>query len=318
MSSIETASVTKTGPGSTWRRLRAKARAWYWASRPFTLSGSVVPVLVGSALALQEGMADPVLFVLMLVAAVLVQATTNMVDEYSDHSRPEGKHKLLAPHKVIALGLLSVREVKAGALICTAVAAAIGLYMVSIAGWPVLAICLAGAAVAYLYAAGPRALRLKMLGHPLVFLFMGPGMVLGAYYIYSRAFTLEAILLSLAVGCTVTAILVANDLRDMEEDAAARKPTPVTVLGRGFGRWEWALLVAAAFLAVVASAAAGALALTALLSLLALPRARNALKAVWRAKDRPAAAQALRASGGLHGWFGLLLAVGVALGRLVL
>lgn len=294
-----------------------KARAWYWAARPFTLSAAVVPVLVGSALALQEGTARPVPFALMLIASVLVQATTNLVDEFTDHSRPEGKHKLPAPYKVISLGLLSSREVKAGAAVCFAMATGIGLYLVSISGWPVLAICLAGAAAAYLYSAGPRSLRLKVLGHPLVFLFMGLGMVLGAYYVYARTFTFEALFLSLPVGCTVTAILVANDLRDMEEDSAAEKPTPITVLGRRFGRWEWTWLVAAAFLLVVAAAIAGFPGLLLLVSLLALPWAARALAAVWRSKDRPAMARALRASGSLHMWFGLFLAAGIALTRLL-
>ncbi|MDO8491585.1 MAG: 1,4-dihydroxy-2-naphthoate octaprenyltransferase, partial [Dehalococcoidia bacterium] len=235
-------------------QLRRQAVAWYWASRPFTLSASVVPVLVGSALAFRQGKADPFLFVLLLLGSVLVQITANLVDEYADDARPEGKGKLLAPYKVIALGRLSRTAVRRGAMVTFAVATGVGIYLTGVAGWPVLAICLAGAATAYFYAAGPRPLGTLGLGQPLVFIFMGPAMVVGAYFVQARFFNIEALWLSLPVGLAVTAILAANDLRDLEEDRQAGKLTPVTLLGRGFGRGEWMFLVAAAFLSVVALA----------------------------------------------------------------
>ncbi|MDO8473710.1 MAG: 1,4-dihydroxy-2-naphthoate octaprenyltransferase, partial [Dehalococcoidia bacterium] len=237
-----------------WPTVRRFARTWYWAARPFTLSAAVVPILVGSALAFHDGKANPVLLLLMLVASILVQATANLVDEFSDHARPEGKEKLIAPYKVIALGLLSPRAVKGGAMVLFGIATIIGLYLVSVAGWPVLALALCSAVVAYFYAGGPRPLGTMGLGQPLVFIFMGPVMVLGAYYVQARAFTYEALWLSLPVGCTVTAILAANDLRDMEEDRTVGKRTPVTRFGRGFGRVQWAVLVAIAFVSAVALA----------------------------------------------------------------
>jgi len=295
-----------------------KLRVWYRASRPFTLSASIVPVLVGSALAFREGQFSLGLFALVLLASLLVQITANLVDEYSDHARPEGNEKLLAPYKVIALGLLSSRAVKWGAAVCFGTATVIALFLISVAGWPVLAICLAAAAVAYFYSAGPRPLGTIGLGHPLVFLFMGSVMVLGTYYVQTRTFTVGALWFSLPVACTVTAILVANDLRDLEEDNAAGKITPVTLFGRRFGRWEWTLLVVAAFLAVIALAVAGGQLPMALLSLLALPQAVSALRAVWHGQERSELALALRASARLHGLLGLLLAIGVALGRFVL
>ncbi|MBI4311203.1 MAG: 1,4-dihydroxy-2-naphthoate octaprenyltransferase [Chloroflexi bacterium] len=300
-----------------WGRVWRKASPWYRASRPFTLSASAVPVLVGSALAFREGKASFGLFLLVLVASMLVQVTANLVDEYADAARPEGKAKLPAPYKVIALGLLSTTAVKRGALAFFAAATIIGLYLVAVAGWPVLAICLASALVAYLYSAGPRPLGAMALGQPLVFLIMGPAMVMGTYYVHARAFTPETLWLSLPVGCTVTAILAANDLRDEEEDRAAGKRTLVTLLGRRFGRWEWTALAAAAFLLVLALARVAGLGALALLPLLALPPAGVALRAVWRGRGRAELASSLRASAQLHWWLGLLLAAGVALGRLV-
>ena len=216
--------------------MRDKLLVWYRAARPFTLSASIIPVLVGSSLAYREGRFSLLLFVLALAASLLVQAGANMVDEFSDHARPEGSGKLLAPYKVIALGLLSSKAVKWGAAVCFGVATIVGIYFISVAGWPILAMCLASAAVAYFYSAGPKPLGSIGLGHPLVFFFMGPVMVVGAYYVQTQTFTLEALWLSLPIGCTVTAILIANDLRDMEEDSSVAKITPVTRFGRLFGK----------------------------------------------------------------------------------
>lgn len=292
-----------------------KLRVWYRASRPFTLSAALTPVLVGSALAFREGNFSLALFALVLLGSLLVQVAANLVDEYSDHSRPEGNQKLLAPYKVIALGLLSGSAVKRGALVCLGVAAVIGAYLVTVAGWPILVICLASSAMAYFYSAGPRPLGAIGLGHPLVFLFMGPVMVFGAYYVQAQVFTLQAIWLSLPVGCTVTAILVANDLRDFEEDRAAGKITPVTLLGRTFGRWEWTLLLVVAFLTVILLVILGIASPLALAVLLALPQTARALRVVWYGRERPELALALRASARLHGQLGILLAVGVTLGH---
>ena len=203
---------------SAWATTRTYLHIWFRASRPYTLSASIVPVLVGSALAFQERQAGLLLFALVLTGSTLVQVGTNLVDEYADHVRPEATKKFLAPHKVIALGLLSAQSVKLGALVSLGIATAIGLYLVVVTGWPILAICLASIGVAYFYAGGPKPLGTLALGGPLVFLFMGPIMVMGTYYVHTTDITLAVLLLSIPVGCMVTAILVANDLRDLEED----------------------------------------------------------------------------------------------------
>ncbi|MBI2859222.1 MAG: 1,4-dihydroxy-2-naphthoate octaprenyltransferase [Chloroflexi bacterium] len=290
-----------------------KVISWYWAARPFTLSASIVPIALGSALAFRDGKATLLLFALMLLASMLVQVTANLVDEYTDHGRPEGRDKLPAPYKVIALGKLSAREVKVGAAVCFGVATVIGLYMVSVAGWPVLAICLGGAAAAYFYSAGPRPLGKAGLGHPLVFLFMGPAMVMGTAYVYYGAFTLDPFLASLPVGFTIAAILAANDLRDMEEDLAAGKRTPATIFGRNGAKKEWAALVAGAFVTVAALVWLRVLEGTALLAMFALPVAAQAFRVVLRGENRQELAPALRISGRLNLLFGLLLSAGIAL-----
>ena len=290
-------------------------KTWYRASRPFTLPASVVPVLVGSALAFQEGRASLHLFFLVLVASLLVQIATNLVDEYADHARPGAKRKHSAPYKVISLGLLSAGAVKRGAVVCFGVATAIGLYLVFIASWPILVISLASLAVAYAYAAGPYPLGSLGIGQVLVFIFMGPVMVMGAYYVHTQAVTLEGLVVSIPVACIVTAILVANDLRDVEEDRASGKVTPVTLMGRNRAVWFWLSLVLVAYVVVAGLAVVGDLSLAPLLAFLSLPMSARAFRSLWHQEERVLLARGLRYSATQHMWFGVLLALGVAVGR---
>jgi len=301
---------------------RSSRSLWYWvklwvrAGRPFTLTAAVVPVLVGSALAYRDGVASVLLFILMLVASLLVQIAANLVDEYSDHARPEGREKHLAPYKVIALELLSHRAVKRGAIVCLAAATGIGIYLVTVAGWPLLVLCLASAAAAYFYSGGPKPLGSFGVGQPLVFVFMGPVMVMGAYYVYAGAFTLEAFWFSLPVAFNITNILVANDLRDRDEDVMTRKMTPVALFGDKFGRGEWIVFLLAAYIVVINRALNGYGPFL-LLVLATLPVAFTTLRRVLKGSDRGKRALALRATARLNGYFGALLAAGIVIGHLI-
>src|SRR5579863_4813053 len=130
-------------------------KAWIVGARPHTLSAAVVPVLVGTALAYgKPGFAWGV-FALTLIASLLVQIGANFTDEFSDHGATASVHKYLAPHKVIARGLLTERQVKIGAVAVFGAATVIGLSLVLRAGWPLLLLCLASLVVAYSYSGGP-------------------------------------------------------------------------------------------------------------------------------------------------------------------
>ncbi len=109
----------------------AAAKLWYRAIRPFSLSAALVPVIVGSTLATQDGVFDWFLFLLVLLGSLLVQCGTNLTDEYADHHPGRGTtHKVQAPYKVIALGLLTPAAVRRGAMTCFGLAALIGVYLV--------------------------------------------------------------------------------------------------------------------------------------------------------------------------------------------
>lgn len=290
---------------------------WFWAVRPFSLPASVVPVLVGTALAAHEGIFDVVRFLLTLVGSVLVQIGTNLVDEYTDHVKGGSAGKLLAPYKVIALGLLSPQAVRTGALLSFGVATIIGLYLVAVSGWPLLLACAASLAVAYGYSGGPFPLGHVGLGEPLVFVFMGLLMVMATYYVQTLALTPAALVASLPVACLVTAILVVNDLRDIDEDQQAGKTSPVSHFGRDFGVGLFLFLVAGAYLGIVLWVSARPALAPLLLVVLALPKAISTSRLITAGKDRGTLNQALRGAAQLHLQFGVLMALGLLASRLI-
>jgi 1,4-dihydroxy-2-naphthoate octaprenyltransferase len=285
--------------------------AWWWAIRPFTLPASLVPVLVGTALAMHDGVFAGGRFVLTLLGSVLVQIGTNLVDEYSDHVKEGSQGKLLAPYKVIALGLLSTQAVRAGALLSFGIATVIGLYLVWATSWPLLLFCAASLIVAYGYSAGPMPLGNIGLGQPLVFVFMGLLMVMATYYVQTITLTLEALLAAVPVACLVTAILVANDVRDIDEDRQTGKTTPVSRFGQSFGTRLFVLLVVGAYAVVLAWIALRPHFLPLLLVLLAAPKALRTARLLQQGTTRTTLNQALRGAAQLHLQFGVLLSLGL-------
>jgi 1,4-dihydroxy-2-naphthoate octaprenyltransferase len=294
---------------TTWQQIGV----WYWAIRPFSLSASVVPVVVGSALAAHYGAFDWFLFALVLVGSLLVQSGTNLTDEYADHAPGQAAgQKIQAPYKVIARGLLTPRQVLGGALTCFGLATCIGLYLVLRTGWPLALVCLASLGVAYGYSAGPCPLGNLGLGEPLVFVFMGPVMVLASFYVQAQTLHWSAVWLSLPVGCLVTAILVVNNLRDIEEDRHSGKVTLVQLWGRQAVVWLYDLLLLVAFGSVVAVVVSGLGSWLWLAPLLMLPRGVAIAKMVQYGTERAVLHQALQGTAKLHLLFGLLLALALS------
>jgi 1,4-dihydroxy-2-naphthoate octaprenyltransferase len=249
---------------------------------------------------------------------VLVQIGTNLVDEYTDHVRGGSQGKLLAPYKVIALGWLSPQAVRLGAGLSFGLATAIGLYLIAVTSWGLLPFCAASMFVAYTYSAGPIPLGNVGLGQPLVFIFMGLLMVIATYYVQTISLTPQALLAALPVACLVTAILVVNDLRDIDEDRHSGKITPVTRFGAAFGLGTFVVLVVGAYLSVLLWAIINPTLVPLLLVLLALPKALATMRLIRAGETRITLNQALRSSAELHLQFGLFMAMGFVISRLIM
>ncbi|MBI3992197.1 MAG: 1,4-dihydroxy-2-naphthoate octaprenyltransferase [Candidatus Lambdaproteobacteria bacterium] len=286
-------------------------RNWFVATRPHTLSAGVVPVLVGTAVAVSGGAFEGHLLALVLVASILVQIGANLTDEFADHDATASARKYLAPHKVIKRGLLSAGAVRWGAVVAFGAATLIGVYLVWRTGWPLLVVCLVSLGVAYGYSAGPFPLGHAALGEALVFVVMGPLMVGATEYVQRGAVSGEGLWLSLSVAALVTAILVVNNLRDEAEDRAHGRRTTVTLFGALRVRAVYLVLVVAAFLVPLGPLALGLRTGWMFLPWFTLPLAAIVTRRVLISTDRDLLHFCLRATSVLHLLFGLLLALAV-------
>ena len=291
---------------------------WWRLARPFTLTASVVPVLVGSAAAFATvGIPSPDLLLAMLVASVLIQAATNMFNEYFDY-----RHGLDTPETVgiagaIVRGLVSPGAVFRVGVACYLVALVLGLYIMSRTSPVVLLLGLASAAAGYFYTGGPMPIAYTPFGEVEVFIFMGPVIVGLAYFIQAGSFGPSAIWASLPVACLVAAILLANNVRDVGADARVGRSTIPVVLGRRAGLGSLVALLAAAYVITVGAVMLRYLPVTALLPLITLPMPPRIIR-LYTSTEEPSQLNAgVRGSAALHARFGLLLALGIALGPLV-
>ncbi len=230
--------------------------AWILAARPKTLVAAVAPVLVGSGLAAFHGQLRPLPALAALLGAVLIQVATNFANDYYDFARGSDTHERVGPTRVTQAGLLEPRTVLVGTWVTLGLATLVGVYLVAVAGWPLLVVGLASLACALGYTAGPWPLAYHGLGDLFVLLFFGFVAVAGTYYAQTLDVTADALLAGAGVGALSTAILVVNNLRDIDTDARAGKHTMAVLLGRRGTQAEYALLVLVAMVVPVWGVAA--------------------------------------------------------------
>jgi 1,4-dihydroxy-2-naphthoate octaprenyltransferase len=290
-------------------------RIWLRAIRPFSFPASVVPVAVGAACAGALGSVSWGGFALTLVGCVALQAGTNLVNEFYDWRMGADHSGSLGASRAILAGWLSPRAVLWAGLACFGVGCAAGFALVAAIGWPILALGLIGVPLAYGYTAPPLKLAYRGLGEVTVFLLMGPLMVLGAYLVHRESNLALPLAASIPVGCLVAAILQANNVRDLDDDRRLGKRTLATILGRRGARLEYDVLLAGAYLSLLAGSLIGVMPWTALLALASLPLALRVRAIVATGVDPSVLNPTVRQTAQLHLSFGLLLAAGLVLAR---
>ena len=286
-------------------------RLWITALRPVSFTASVIPVLVGTAIAAQHEF-HAGLFVLALLGSVAIHAGTNLVNDYFDHVKGTDNAESLGPSGVIQKGLLAPRDVLTGGLVAFGVGAVIGLWITAVVGWPILALGLASVAAGYFYTASPFSLAYRGLGEVVVFFFMGPVIVLGSYYVQVERWDWEPFIASLAVGLLVAAILHANNVRDIENDRRNHKWTLAALAGRPVADYEFVALMLGGYAIVVLMAIFGAAPWTVLVTLISLPLALRIVRLEASETTARGLNIVLAQTAGLHMVFGLLLAFGFA------
>jgi 1,4-dihydroxy-2-naphthoate polyprenyltransferase len=289
------------------------SRIWILASRPRTLPAAIAPVLVGTALAAAEDEFRVLPFVAALVGSIFIQIGTNLSNDYSDARRGADTEERLGPVRVTAGGLMPPRHVLVGTYVAFAVAVAAGLYLAAVAGWELLVVGVASILAGVLYTGGPRPYGYEGLGELFVFVFFGIVAVVGSYYVQTEELRWEAFALAVPVGLLSSAILVVNNVRDIDTDRRAGKRTLAVRLGRERARRLFVAMIVLSFAAPVATFALGGLTAWLLVTLAALPLAVPLIQTVSSRSDGPALNAALAGTGRLLAVFSLLLSAGVLL-----
>jgi 1,4-dihydroxy-2-naphthoate polyprenyltransferase len=299
-------------------RLARKAGACYEIVRPFSFTASTVPVATAAALAALNGLFSWPFFLAALLGALLLHIGTNVVNEIYDVRK--GIDSITSPRASHALlkGRLTEREAFLLAGLACAGAAAIGLWLILARGWPVAAFGLLGLVGGVGYTAPPFQYKYRALGLPLVFLLMGPLMVVGAYYVITGAFGWSALVASLPVGLLVGAILHGNEWRDISDDARAGIRTFSILAGRRAAHAGYLSLVVGAYIALALAVAFGTLPPLGLLAMLSLPLLVRAIRAseLGASGQQRAIAMIDLETAQLHAAFGFLLALGLAMAAL--
>ena len=304
-------------------------RAWVLASRPATLPAAAVPVFVGAAAAVYEGARfHPLIFAATLVSALLIQIGTNFANDYSDFHRGADHEGRLGPTRVTQSGLISHPAVRRGIVVAFGAAALLGGYLAWIGGWPIIAIGLASILCGLAYTGGPWPFGYHGLGDLFVFVFFGLVAVAGTAYLQAGQWSSFALWLAVPIGLLVTDILVVNNLRDLPTDRAAGKHTLAVRLGDGPTRMQYAVFVALAYLVLIGLVVphaftarlaspprGGASALWPLLPLLTLPLGIKLSRAVLGGLAGRELNPMLKRTGQLLLSYGVLLSIGLLLGR---
>ena len=246
---------------------------WVLAARPKTLPAALAPVVVGTAVAYGVGRfrAGPALAAAL--GALLLQVGSNLANDVYDFERGADREGRTGPLRVTQAGLLAPGQVRAGMAVVFGAAILVGLYLTAVAGWPVVVIGLAAIAAAIAYTGGPYPLGYNGLGELFVLLFFGFAAVCGTAFVQAGYVPAQAWPAGFAAGCLTTAILVVNNVRDIEQDRISGKRTLPVRFGRDWGIAEFIALTALSFLVPTTLAVTGRAPRTLLLVLVAAPLA---------------------------------------------
>lgn len=290
--------------------LPSTLQAWYSATRPRTLTATYVPLGMGLALAWSDGRVNVWHFLWATIGAVALQIAANLINEFADYQRGADALKVAGQGMTIKNAVLTPRSVLVGAVSSLLLGVGIGLWLVTQTGLPLLWIGLGGVLTVVMYTAGPFPLAYNALGEVAVGIFMGPVFVLGTYYAVTEQLSWQAVWVALPISFTVSAILHANNIRDMEADRAVNKRTLALLLGRNGAILEYMFLIDGAYLTLVVLVGVGWIPFTSLIALITLPEAYRLIQVFRTETDplklHPAQGQTAR----LHGRFGLLIVLG--------
>lgn len=249
------------------------ARAWVLATRPKTLPAAIIPVLVGTAVAVAIGKFAALPALAALLGAMLIQIGTNLANDYFDFKKGADTHERLGPLRVTQAGLISETAVRNAMIATFALSALVGVYLVAIGGWPILVIGILSILSGVAYTGGPYPLGYNGLGDIFVFIFFGLVAVTGTVWVQALEWSFVALITSIPVGLLSVAILIVNNYRDMDTDVKAGKRTMAVRMGKNATQKQYAFTLAAAYIVPIIQVISGQTSPMVLLTLLSLPLA---------------------------------------------
>ena len=221
---------------------------WLLAARLKTLPAANSPVILGCALAYHDGSFYFYIFFMTLLAAVLIQVGANFANDVFDFEKGADQEDRLGPIRATQAGLISAEEMKKAMWQTFALAICVGFYLAFIGGWPIVIIGLASIAAGIAYTGGPYPLGYHGCGDIFVFIFFGLIAVPGTYYLQTGTVNALSLYLGVVMGMLSTAILVVNNLRDLDTDVLSGKKTLAVRLGKAFSKIQYSTLILIPFL----------------------------------------------------------------------
>jgi 1,4-dihydroxy-2-naphthoate octaprenyltransferase len=310
--------VTRSATSAPQSTKPAIWKIWVRTARPLTLTATLSPLLVGTAVAAYEGVFRPVNFLLALLSTLFLQVGTNYFNEYFDYRYGLDSPESLGASTVIFRQEMTASQVFAGGLVCFLLAMLLSLVLIALVGPAIIGFGLAGMAIAYFYSARPFTLARRGLGDIMVFLAMGVLTTWGAYYVQIARWDWLVFAASVPVGLLVTAILNMNNVRDYQEDRQVQKMTLPVRFGQTFGIWYHTCLLMGSYVIVTLLVLLDRLPVWSLLAWLTFPLAFLNVRGVLTAIDRKAFILGMKRTSQLHLIFGVAFALGLLLARLTL
>jgi 1,4-dihydroxy-2-naphthoate octaprenyltransferase len=289
--------------------------AWLLATRPKTLPAAVAPVIVGSALAYADQGFSMLPAIAALAVALLLQIGVNLANDYFDFKKGIDTEDRLGPIRVTQSGLMPPSRVKTAMIIIFVTTLLPGFYLIARGGWPAVIIGSASIFAALGYSGGPFPLASHALGDLFVFIFFGLVAVCGTYYVQALELTWMVVLLGIAEGFLITAILVINNLRDIQTDRRAGKHTLAVMIGDRGARLEYTALQVGAYALPAIFWLESQSSVWILLPSLSLPLAVRLNRIVWKTQGGPALNHTLAGTAKLTLVFSVLLSIGLILSK---
>ncbi|NDW11750.1 1,4-dihydroxy-2-naphthoate polyprenyltransferase [Bacteroides sp. 214] len=221
-------------------------KAWLLAARPKTLTGALIPVMVGSALAFSDGLFNWFPALVCALFACLMQIAANFINDLFDFLKGADRSDRLGPERACAQGWITANAMKTGIFLTVSLACALGCTLLFYGGWELIIVGVVCVVFAFLYTAGPYPLSYNGWGDVLVLLFFGFIPVGGTYHVQALTITPQVLVASLICGITIDTLLVVNNYRDREADKESGKRTIIVRLGEPFGRYLYLALGLAA------------------------------------------------------------------------